>query len=126
MKAHGRTLIRRLFSGTPANVYAIGMAITTVALVTAVLSVGLYVSMAGGTVNIPAGLYSFSASRIYDGPSYGMEERPSKYHPDDGGMRCESDMGPSSYSVIPFEYPFLPVMAEIYKCITPPSSPTPN
>ena len=71
--AHGRTIIRILFSGTPANVHAIGMAITTVALVTAVLSVGLYVSMAGGTVNIPAGLYSISASRTYYGPSYGME-----------------------------------------------------
>ncbi len=125
MLAHRRTIIRRLFSGTPANVYAVGMAITTVALVTAVLLVGLYVSMAGGTVNIPVGLYSFSASRIYDGPIYGMEERPSKYHSDDGGTTCESDMGPSSYFFIPFDYPFLPVMAKIYKCITPPSSPTP-
>ena len=119
MMAHGRTIIRRLFSGTPANVHAIGMAITTVALVTAVLSVGLYVSVEGGTVNIPAGLYSISASRIYyDPPSY-YTERPTKYHSDDGGTTCESDMGPSSYSFIPFEYPFLPVIAEIYKCITP-------
>ena len=125
MKAQGRTIIRRLFSGTPANVYAIGMAITTAFFVLAVSSVGLYVSITGDTVNVPAGLYGFSAMRIYDGPSYGMEERPSKYHPDDGGMTCESDMGPSSYFFIPFEYPFLPVMAEIYKCIMPPTSPTP-
>ena len=110
MMAHGRTIIRRLFSGTPANVYAIGMAITTVALVAAVLSVGLYVSMAGGTVNIPAGLYSISASRIYYGPSH-FTKKPALY------------IGPSflcsSRSVIPFEYPFLPVKVEIYKCITP-------
>lgn len=120
MMAHGRTIIRRLFSGTPANVHAIGMAITVLALVTAVLSVGLYVSMAGGTVNIPAGLYSFSVSRIYYGPSYGTEGRfTTKYHSDDGGTTCESDMGPNSYSFIPFEYPFLPVIVEIYKCITP-------
>ncbi len=122
----GSTIIRRLFSGTPANVYAIGMAFTTAFFVLAVSSVGLYVSITGETVNIPAGLYGFSAMRIYDGPSYGMEQRPSLYHSDDGGRTCESDMGPSSYSVIPFEYPFLPVMAEIYKCITPPSSPTPH
>ncbi len=106
MMAHGRTIIRRLFSGTPANVHAIGMAITTVALVTAVLSVGLYVSMAGGTVNIPAGLYSISASRTYYGPSH-FTKKPESY------------IGPSgSYSSILFEYPFLPVEVEIYKCIT--------
>ena len=112
MMAHGRTIIRRLFSGTPANVHAIGMAITTVALVTAVLSVGLYVSMAGGTVNIPAGLYSISASRTYYGPSHDMEShfttKPALY------------IGPSrSCYLFPFEYPFLPVKAEIYKCTTP-------
>ena len=92
--------------------HAIGMAITTVALVTAVLSVGLYVSMAGSTVNIPAGLYSVSASRTYYGPSHGMERHFTK--------KPESYIGPSGRcSVIPFEYPFLPVKAEIYKCTTP-------
>ena len=40
-------LKQKLFSGTPANVQVIGLAFTTIVLVTGVFSAGLYVSLAG-------------------------------------------------------------------------------
>ena len=131
------TVIRRLFSGTPANVHAIGMAFTTVSFVLAVLSVGLYVSMTGDTVNVSAGLYGFSANRIHDGPSYFILGREGSfatvYHTGGGWATSEAVIGPGFLlnpryepAVFAVEYPLLPVMVDIYKRITPPSSSTPH
>ena len=133
----GGTVIRRLLSGTPANVHAIGMAFTTVSFVLAVSSVGLYVSMTGDTVNVPAGLYGFSANRSHDGPSYFILGREGSfatvYHTGDGWATSEAVIGPGfllnphyELATISIEYPLLPVMVDIYKRITPPSSSTPH
>lgn len=129
MMAQGRTIILKPFTGTPANVQAIGMALTTVVFVTVVMSVGLYVSIAGATVNIPTGLYGFSASRIHDGPSYfviGKEgSSATVYHTGDGSMMSETATGPGFLNnphyepaTIALEYPLLPVIVDIYRRIT--------
>ena len=63
-------LKRKLFSRTPANVHAVGLAFTIVVLVAGALSAGLFTKLSGARVDIPAGLYGFSLSRYRDPPSY--------------------------------------------------------
>ena len=63
-------LRRKLFSRTPANVHAVGLAFTIVVLVAGALSAGLFTKLSGARVDIPAGLYGFSLSRYRDPTSY--------------------------------------------------------
>ncbi len=63
-------LKRKLFSRTPTNVHAVGLAFMIVVLVAGALSAGLFTKLSGARVDIPAGLYGFSLSRYRDPPSY--------------------------------------------------------
>ena len=126
-------LKQKLFSGTPANVQVIGLAFTTIVLVTGVFSAGLYVSLAGSTVNVPAGLYGFSISRFHQGGSYVVlrsgDTFEAAYSVDDQWVTIGKVLGPNfdypdyEPSTIALGYPFLPVIVDIHKRTTSPFVP---
>ena len=117
-----------------ANRHLVGLIFTTMVLVIGVSSVAVYVSMAGGTVNVPAGLYGFSISRFHEGGSYVVIRHGDTFEAtyiidDDQWVKFGKVIGPMfAYpdyepATIAFEYPLLPVFVDIYRRTTSPFVP---